>query len=239
MTPRATRTCSSARSESPRSSASKASSDCETTRMLRMPIWMHAVDASSNRSRASSTSPKHEVGFGEQPQGVGPPRTPWRLLGQCQCRIGQHRLGAVRAHHRSQHRLGGLERGGTIPRWQVERGGVDHRRPTLRPHGVAREHARRAGVHRQRRPGRDRLVAQGGEPALDRRQPAGVEERIRQLGRQLRRAGAAPRFSAGARPPSPATRWTRTSPPPAGAGRRPCRVRGDEARPAGTPGTSA
>ena len=130
---------------------------------------------------------EQEVGFAEQTQDGGPPRTPWRLLGQCQCRIGQHRLGAVLAHRRSQRRLGGLERGVTIPRWQVERGGVDHRGPPLRPDGVAREHARQAGVQRQRRPGRDRLVAQGGEPALQRRQPSGVVERLRQLGRQLRR----------------------------------------------------
>ena len=129
----------------------------------------------------------HEVGFAEQPQDHGPPRTPWRLLGLCHCRIGQRRLGAVLAHQRSQQRPGGLERCGTIPRWQVERGGVDHRRPTLRPHGVARVHGHKAGVHRQRRPGRDRLVAQSGEPALERRQSTGVVERLRQLGRQPRR----------------------------------------------------
>ena len=67
-----------------------------------------------------------------------------------EARVGQHLLGTGGAHHRPQHGPRRVERRRAVQRHEIERGGVDDRRPSLRLGGLPGQHRDPAGQHGQR-----------------------------------------------------------------------------------------
>ena len=94
------------------------------------------------------------------------PDAPRRLLRDGEACVGHHLLRARGTHDGSQHRPRRVERCRAVGRHQVERSGVDDRRPALRFGGLAGEHSNLAGQHGQRGIFLDRGVAQRRQPAL-------------------------------------------------------------------------
>ena len=210
-------TCSAASAQRPRSIANSASSDSLRTSVSVLDI----AAASGGRLREQRSGPvdvaDEQMRLGAQAQRRVAPRAPRRLLGDREARVGHHLLRAGGTHHGPQHRPRRVERRGAIQRHQVERSGVDDRRPPFAPRRSARSTprssrpARRAAdsprwrSRRARRASAARSTsARPGRSAGPARSPAG-------------RIGPARSCSAGARGPSPGIRWTRTSRRPAGA----------------------
>ena len=126
-----------------------------------------------------------QVRFGVQVECRVAPRAPLRLLGDREAGVGQHLLGPGRAHHRPQHRPCRVERRRAVEGNEVERGGVDERRPPLGLGDLSGVHRDPAGDDGERRVLLDRPVAECRQPAVHRRQLARLEARLNQLRHQL------------------------------------------------------
>ena len=134
---------------------------------------------------AWSTSPVSRCASARQAERRVAPDAPRRLLRDGEARVGHRLLGTGGTHDRSQHRPRRVERRRAVGRHQVERSGVDDRRPPLRFGGLPGQHRDPAGQHGERGILLDCGVAERREPALHRRHLAGLVGRQDQRRHQL------------------------------------------------------
>ncbi len=100
-------------------------------------------------------------------------------------RIGHRLLGAGGTHERAQHRPGRVERRRAVRRHQVERRGVEDRRPPLRLGRLPGQRRDPAGEHGERGILLDGGIAERGDPALHGGHLAGLVGRQNQRRQQL------------------------------------------------------